>query len=410
MTRWKGQLSVARSLLIASLLCVGMVGCAGWEHGSVSGVKDKMLGVWTADGAERLRIERNFDGNVDSTVKVIGEPDYLLVRSISEVRLFYVKLNRVYVFERSVLSTDGNISIVDGIPNIYVQQFRSEDQQRLSKLTSPDEPPQTTFATQPIQRGAIAIPPAPEEPVLARREYWALLIGISNYQYVDDLETPIRDITAIRDVLIERYRFRRDRISLLLDQEATREGIENALYSLSQHAGPEDSVFIYYAGHGQADGENQRGFWVPFDGKARSTGTFISNSRIRDDIDIAAMRAKHVYLVADSCFSGSLFARSRSLPPLNDKFFSRLDENKSRWAMTSGMNEPVADGGKGGHSIFAYFFLKLLKENQDPYLVPSHIYDRLAALVANNSNQQPRSQPLQSAGDEGGQFVFRLSR
>ena len=44
----------------------------------------------------------------------------------------------------------------------------------------------------------------------------------------------------------------------------------------------------------------------------------------------------------------------------------------------------------------------------EPYLIPSRIHDRLAPLVANNSSQTPRSEPLRGAGDEGGQFVFRL--
>lgn len=239
-------------------------------------------------------------------------------------------------------------------------------------------------------------------------DYWALIVGIDNYKYVPPLETATRDATAVRDVLVERYGFRTDHVTVLLNEQATREGIEEALYRLGKQAGPTDSVFIYYAGHGQVDLESQRGFWVPVEGKAQSPSTFISNALIRDEI--AAMKAKHVYLVADSCFSGTLFAKSRSLPPLNDKFFQRLYANKSRWGLTSGQNEPVADQGKNGHSMFAYFFVKLLKENDDPYLVPSHIYDQIAPLVGRNAEQQPRSEPLQGAGDEGGQFVFRLAR
>lgn len=41
--------------------------------------------------------------------------------------------------------------------------------------------------------------------------------------------------------------------------------------------------------------------------------------------------------------------------------------------------------------------------------MPSHIYDQLAPLIANNADQTPRSEPLKGAGDEGGQFVFRLA-
>jgi formylglycine-generating enzyme required for sulfatase activity len=257
------------------------------------------------------------------------------------------------------------------------------------------------------KRGVAVTPQVPAGSVPISGDYWALIIGIDQYQHVPKLQSAVKDAQAVREVLVQRYGFARDHVIELINGQATRERIENALYQVRKKTGPNDSVFIYYAGHGQIDQEDQIGYWVPVEGKAQSPGTFISNARIRDEI--GRMKAKHVYLVADSCFSGTLFASGRALPPLNDKFFQRLYANKSRWGLTSGMNEPVTDQGKDGHSMFAYFFLKLLKENEDPYLVPSHIYDQIAPLIGRNTDQQPRSEPLQNAGDEGGQFVFRLA-
>ncbi len=257
------------------------------------------------------------------------------------------------------------------------------------------------------QRGVSVMPQVAAGSVPIAGEYWALIIGIDQYRYVPKLQSAVKDAQAVREVLIQRYGFTRDHVTELTDGQATREGIENAFYQLRKKAGPTDSVFIYYAGHGQIDQEDQIGYWVPVEGRAQSPGTFVSNARIRDEI--GRMKARHVYFVADSCFSGTLFASGRALPPLNDKFFAKLYANKSRWGLTSGMNEPVTDQGKDGHSMFAYFFLKLLKENEDPYLVPSHIYDQIAPLIGRNTDQQPMSQPLQNAGDEGGQFVFRLA-
>ena len=257
------------------------------------------------------------------------------------------------------------------------------------------------------KRGVAVVPQVAAGSLPITGDYWALIIGIDQYQHVPKLQSAVKDAQAVREVLVQRYGFGRDHVIELINGQATRERIENALYEVRKKTGPNDSVFIYYAGHGQIDQEDQIGYWVPVEGKAQSPGTFISNARIRDEI--GRMKAKHVYLVADSCFSGTLFASGRALPPLNDKFFQRLYANKSRWGLTSGMNEPVTDQGKDGHSVFAYFFLKLLKENKDPYLVPSHIYDQIAPLIGRNTDQQPRSEPLQNAGDEGGQFVFRLA-
>ena len=237
-------------------------------------------------------------------------------------------------------------------------------------------------------------------------DYWALLIGIDKYAHASNLESPVKDIQALRAVLETRYGFHPSRIKQLLNAEATRNNIIKTLYRLGREAKPEDSVFIYYAGHGQYDKAREHGWWVPTEGTSREPGTLIENTTILRYIK--GMQARHVYLVADSCFSGSLFG-TRALPPITDRWYAELYKERSRWGLTSGGTEPVEDTGLGGHSTFAYFLVKMLRENKYPYLVPSTIYDSLALLVSNNTTQVPRSEPLRQSGDEGGQFVFRLT-
>ena len=256
------------------------------------------------------------------------------------------------------------------------------------------------------ERGVVVMPKAIPGNVSIGGEYWALIIGIDKYQHAPKLESAVKDATGVRDVLVERYGFKRDHVMELLDQQATGSNIQDALYQLGQKAGQNDSVLIYYAGHGQYDEDGRLGWWVPVEAEPKKPGTFIMDVSILNYVK--GMKAKHVYLIADSCFSGTLFG-TRALPPINDQWFSRLYAKQSRWGLTSGGTEPVADRGKDGHSVFAYHFITLLRENEDPYLVPSRIHDRLASLVANNADQTPRSEPLRGAGDEGGQFVFQLA-
>ncbi len=263
---------------------------------------------------------------------------------------------------------------------------------------------QPVLAEQP-QR-SVTIVPATAGSVPIAGEYWALIIGIDQYRHAPKLESAVRDAKGIRDVLTGRYGFKPEHIVELYDAQATGPKIQNALYRLGRDVGKDDSVLIYYAGHGQYDEDGKLGWWVPVEGEPKEPGTFITNASIRDYIN--GMKARHVYLVADSCFSGTLFG-TRALPPINDQWYARLYQKPSRWGLTSGGKEPVADRGKNGHSVFAYHFIALLQDNTDPYLVPSQIHTRLAPLVANNSEQTPQSEPLRGAGDEGGQFVFRLA-
>lgn len=172
-----------------------------------------------------------------------------------------------------------------------------------------------------------------------RGEYWALIIGIDKYQSAPPLESAVKDALGVRDVLAERYGFEPQRTIELLDEEATRTNVEDALYRLGRQADVEDSVLIYYAGHGQYDEEGSLGWWVPVDGDPKRPGTFITNASIRDYLK--GMKARHVYLVADSCFSGTLFG-TRALPPITDQWYSRLYTKRSRWGAAPSQ-APITD-------------------------------------------------------------------
>ena len=73
--------------------------------------------------------------------------------------------------------------------------------------------------------------------------------------------------------------------------------------------------------------------------------------------------------MSDSCFSGSFIKRHRSIDiEIDDKYFHDYFSKPSRAILTSGGNKPVADSGKDGHSIFAYYFIQQLEQNCFPYI------------------------------------------
>ena len=113
-------------------------------------------------------------------------------------------------------------------------------------------------------------------------------------------------------------------------------------------------------------------------------------------------------LVADACFSGDIFRGSTVSVPFeeSEKYYKEVHGLPSRQAMTSGGLEPVMDGGKDGHSIFAYYFLKSLGDNENRYFDVGQIYNKIKIPVINNSDQTPKLAPVKNTGDEGGQFIF----
>ena len=48
-------------------------------------------------------------------------------------------------------------------------------------------------------------------------EYWALIIGIDKYKDAPPLETAVKDAMGVRDVLVGRYGFKRERVIELLN-------------------------------------------------------------------------------------------------------------------------------------------------------------------------------------------------
>jgi hypothetical protein len=207
------------------------------------------------------------------------------------------------------------------------------------------------------------------------------------------------------ELLRERYGFQ---VKLLLNQKATKEAIYHALRNLASSSKPDDSVLIYYAGHGDLDRTYDDGWWIPADAKGGNSVTYLDNGQVQKSM--RSMKARHVLLISDSCYSGTLFGQTRAMPKvIDDKYYLNLYNEKSRWGMTSGNKTPVSDKGTGDHSVFAYQLLKELRKNEKPYISTQEIYTRIAPIVGNNSEQTPLCRPIRNTGDHGGEFIFVAS-
>lgn len=235
--------------------------------------------------------------------------------------------------------------------------------------------------------------------------YYALIIGIDKYKGSwSPLQNAVNDAKAVETTLKTKYKF--DNFHSLYNEQASRKAIISQLEWLVQNAKPEDNVFIYYSGHGEFKKDLNKGFWVPFDATTNSTADFISNNDLQTYL--GGIKSKHTLMVADACFSGDLFRGNTISVPFENsqKYYNEVHGLVSRQAFTSGGIEPVLDGGKNGHSVFAYYLLKTLNENDSKYFDASQLYDKIKIPVVNNSDQTPKLAPLKDTGDEGGQFIF----
>ena len=235
---------------------------------------------------------------------------------------------------------------------------------------------------------------------------YLLVIGIDEYANgIPDLRNAVKDAVAFKNTLVSHYQFIDEEpyTICLFNSAATRRRIIQVFDQLIKTIKPADSLVFYFSGHGEIieRRKNVKGFWIPSDAELGERATYLDNQQVLDLID--SIEARHVFGIVDSCFSGSLFNRSRSLTSVTERIISL----PSRWLMTSGQLEVVSDGSLGENSPFAQRLLIQLRNNIEEALwVTELCHGVMKGFQFNPEKQVPEYAPLNNVGHEGGQFVF----
>jgi peptidoglycan hydrolase-like protein with peptidoglycan-binding domain len=286
-----------------------------------------------------------------------------------------------------VVARDGN-----PIGYVVVSQLASETTLAETRATPPEAP---AAAAQEQTPAPPAIPP--ELAALDYGRYHAIVIGNNTYKSLPRLKTAVGDAEAVAAMLEQDYGFS---VSLLTD--ATEEAVMGTLANLRRILTPQDNLLIYYAGHGWYDEEAERGYWLPVDAVADNRSNWISNADITDMLK--AIKAKHVMVVADSCYSGTL-TRGLAIGGKSAGYFQDVVQRRARTVLTSGGLEPVLDAGGGDHSIFAKAFLETLRGNIG-VVDGEGVYHKVKDQVVLNAEQVPEYGNIRLAGHDGGDFLF----
>ncbi len=245
---------------------------------------------------------------------------------------------------------------------------------------------------------ASASAPVKDQQTMTRGKYYALIIGIDDYmdERITDLDYPIQDADSIYETLVDNYNFNSSDITFL--KNPNRVEMIIALEELEKKVTPDDNLLIFYAGHGFWDEKSGIGYWLPHDAAESNTANWFRNSTLRDFI--GSIRSKHTLLIADACFSGSIF-KSRAGFTSGEQGVMKLHELPSRKAMTSGALKEVPD-----QSVFVKYLVKELKQNEARFLPSEALFGNFKNAVLNNSPNVPQYGTIQNAGDEGGDFIF----
>jgi len=232
---------------------------------------------------------------------------------------------------------------------------------------------------------------------------WALIVGINRYDAWPRLENAVLDARTVRDLLVNRFEYTPADIHELYDGQATYAAVMEQLQFFSRQLGEDDNLFIYFSGHGYVD-QFDTGYLVPVNApeNPEANPVLITNQVLTGFL--TKCRARHIFVVSDACFAGSLFQQLKSgarVPP------AELVQLKSRQGLTSSRMHTASDGQAGRHSPFARLFIEYLQLDK-PFIsateVSAFLENQLPAQTGDG--QVPIGRHFQNVGDSGGELYF----
>ena len=260
--------------------------------------------------------------------------------------------------------------------------------------------------------------PATGEEISLYNKSWAVIIGVNKYEHVTPLDYCVADANSIESLLIENFDFNPDNVIMLINQEATLQGIRNAFAHIMKEAGKDDRVLIYFAGHGFTedlpDGVGEIGYLVPYDGKEEDAYlTCLPMEELRTVSQRSS--ARQVMFLVDACHGGLAAVNTRSLNSNSKYYIKKIAGMKARQIISAGgKDDKVMEKAEWGHSAFTYKLIHGLKDgladqDEDNIITASELYTFLRRSVTTLSGyiQTPRFNYL--SNDEG-EFIFTLKK
>jgi WD40 repeat protein len=248
-----------------------------------------------------------------------------------------------------------------------------------------------------------------------RRKLWGLAVGVNDYsrsapigpgQYkLHNLKTPLDDVTALRQAWLDQQGpgslYSKVEITLLPGEngKADRETILKKLRELAGQVGPDDHLFVFFAGHGWVvgpEGKSIPAFCCPDFDLSKLEATTISARDLYEAL--AAIPCRKVVFL-DICRSGGFVRPVRDLTPggRGPTILAACDSGESSY------EDPM----KLRHGLFAYAILEAIgekfaraDEDHDGHLDAQEVFDytaqRVPELAARlHASQTPVSFPAE---------------
>lgn len=207
-------------------------------------------------------------------------------------------------------------------------------------------------------------------PVAAQRpgEVYAVIIGIGDYQdeRIPDLQFTVNDAQGLYNILTdpEFGGVPKEHIRLLLNEDATDRAIKGAIGGwLSRQATKDDTVIIYYSGHGAPEGRET--YWVTYNANIDDLYTTALNNNDISEM-LARIQSERVINFLDSCYSAATVNRRDRTRSLQTEIPWEKFSGKGRVTISASDGKQLSlELDEYGHGVFTYYLLEGLKGNAD---------------------------------------------
>jgi uncharacterized caspase-like protein len=224
-------------------------------------------------------------------------------------------------------------------------------------------------------------PKIPEVKVFKGYQVWAAVIGISEYKSPDipSLRFADRDAESFYQFLITPLEeggrgVPKTNIRKLINKEATKTNIQEAIFDFMKNALEEDVAIIYFAGHGAPDPTRPNvPYLLSYDSDlSRPGATAVKMQEVQDAIR-DYIKAKKITVFADACHSAGVSTnvtmRGIASSELINQFLEEIAKAGSS-VLTFSASESKeysqeSQNWGGGHGVFTFHILEGLKGKAD---------------------------------------------
>ena len=209
------------------------------------------------------------------------------------------------------------------------------------------------------------------KPAKVGKQY-LIIIALNKYKNRLPLNDRVENAKEIKNLLYSKYEI--DELIELYDFDATFLNINNILTELQKKIKKDDSLLLYYSGHGYIDEKINEVYWLPYDSGINEylRNLWLSNNELIKSLN--KINAKQIFVISDSCFNQNLLEPivPEEKMKFTDQYFTDSYSKNSRQFLCSGELETGIE-----KTEFSQVLINTLRIIRNDYIDPVMIFENI---------------------------------